>query len=409
MHPFEDDVLVVRHKGRALAVATMPAALGAVIATAGARCGMTGLGLAVAWIGAAILLYTWARKPARSERASRARADERGLFVNGKLAIAASRIRGGWVQPQPQALPVVHVCGAMRPDLELVVRDAERAGALLRALGVDETHAPARYWALARPLGDPRAFGRAGCILGVFILLGLALGQGSPLAMALAVVALITLCAGVAVPTRVTVGADGVLVRWLGTERFVAWPSIAAIEAFDGGVVLVLGQGRWLTLRTPAAHERHYPEREAMIERMRAAWRATPRREPDEVASRLLVRRGARTSEWVRSMRGLLCAEPGYRHGAMPPERLWRVVEDPAADAVARIGAAVALAGSLDDSGSERLRAAAAACAEPRLRVALATAATSAGPSVPDEDLAAALDAIDAAEDSANAVGSSRG
>jgi hypothetical protein len=95
-------------------------------------------------------------------------------------------------------------------------------------------------------------------------------------------------------------------------------------------------------------------------------------------------------------MRRLLCPENGYRHAAMPPERLWRVVEDPSADGTVRTGAALALAPSLDDAGRERLRAAADASVEPRVRVALATAATSAGASVPDEDLAAALDAIDA-------------
>jgi hypothetical protein len=402
MPTFEDDVLILRRSRAVLATACAPVGLGAALAVAGWSAGaspVVGLGLAVAWIGAGSLLYAWARNPGRVERPARARADYRGLFLNDTLAIAARRVRGGWVQPPVKALPSVHICARGPADLELAVRDLDAARALLCALEVDPARAPARFWTFARPLGEWhewRACARAVCVLALFVVLGLVAGREAPFALALAAVALITLCAGVVVPTRVTVGADGVLLRWLGTERFVAWSSVVAIEPFDGGVVLALASGRWLTLRTPLGHERHHPEREAMVERMLVAWRASRGSEADDAVARLLQREGGRTREWVRSMRGLVRRETEYRRAAMPPERLWRVVEDPSADTTVRLGAALALAPSLDEAGRDRLRAAADACAQPRVRVALATAASSAGASVPDEDIAAALDAIDA-------------
>jgi hypothetical protein len=134
-----------------------------------------------------------------------------------------------------------------------------------------------------------------------------------------------------------------------------------------------------------------------MIERMRAAWRPHAPRAAEEPAARLLRRAGARTREWVRSLRALTPQrDDGYRVAATPPERLWRFVEDPRADRAARTGAALALAPSLDEQGRARLRAAADACAEPSVRMALAVAARGAGRAESDEDLAAVLDAIEA-------------
>jgi hypothetical protein len=409
MQPFEDGVLVVRHNRVVLAVAIAPVVLGAALAVGGVLdraasaglAGLVGLGLATVWVGAGGLLYAWARNPGSVERPARARADRRGLYLDGVPAAVATRVRGGWVQPQPHGPPVVYVRVRRRTRLELVVRDIAHARALLDALGVDAVRAPARFWAFARPLGGARElkdFARVACALALLIALGMVVGQAVPLASALATMAMLALFGGLAVPTRVTVGADGVLLGWLGTERFVSWSTVAAIEPFDGGVVVALASGHWLTLRTPAAHQRHHPEGEAMIERMRVAWRACASAEPDEAVERLLRREGGRTREWVRAMRGLLRSEDGYRCAAMPAERLWRVVEDAGADATARIGAAVALASSLDPDGRARLRAAADACVEPRVRVMLTTTATIAGAHLGDEDLAAALDAVDEAE-----------
>jgi hypothetical protein len=395
METFDDDVLIVRRSGLVLAAAAAPAALGVALACMRQPTAVA-LGSAVAWLGTGVLLYAWTRNPGAPERPSRAHADARGLWLDGALRLEASRIRGGWVQPRRLAPPLVHVCAHGARDVELVVRDVERGRALLRALEVDPTRASAHYWVLARPLGEPRSFARAATLIALVLAFGVVAGQTVPAALALAVVASFVVFAGVAWPMHVTVGADGVHLRWLGTGRFVAWSSIAAIEVYDGGVVLALEGGQWLTLRVPADHERHHPERDAMVERMRVAWRAHVSACADDTSARLVRPSGGHTREWVRAMRAMVHAERGYRVAAVPPERLWRIVEDPRADRAARTGAALALAPSLDEAGRGRLRAAASACAEPRLRIALSTAASDTGAHASDDELAAALDAIEA-------------
>jgi hypothetical protein len=401
MHPFDDDVLVLQPNRLVLAAASAPVAIGAALAIAGLAVGesaFVGSGLAFAWVGAATLFYAWDRHLGRVTRTARARADAQGLSLDGAPALAASKVRAAWVQPDAhEGLPSVRFRTRPWGQFEVVLRDATAARSLLHALGQDCPPAPVRFWTSARPLAEPHTYGRLACLLGIFVALGLLAGQAAPLALVLAVAALLALCAGVVFPTRLTVGADGVLMQWLGTERFVAWADIAAVEAFDGGVVLVLSRERWITLRTPAARDARHPAGEAMIERMQTAWRADRRAAAwrDEVAARLLRREGSHTHEWVRAMRTFAGGDdPGYRTAAVLPERLWRVVEDPGAEPNARIGAAVALSASLDEASRERLLAASEACAQPRVRIALATAAAGSGCS-PDEDLASALDAID--------------
>jgi hypothetical protein len=394
MQTFEDEVLTVRRRKLVLAVAALPALSGALFAVLGRPAG-TGLGLALAWLGLGFALYVWTRGVGAWERRARVRADGAGLFVDGVLALAPAQIRGGWVEPRPEGPPVVHVQASRLRSCAFVVRDLEAGRLLLRALGVDPARASAHYFTLARPLGEPRAFARAATLVALVLALGVVAGQVAAAALALAVVTLLVVLAGGTAPTHVIVGADGILVRWLGTLRFVPWTSVLSVEAFDGVVVLALDGGGWLTLRTPADHERYQPERAAMIERMRVAWRAQVLARPDEETARLVRRAGGRTQEWVRAMRGMVRVEHGYRTGAVPPERLWRVVEDPCADRVARTGAALALAPGLDEGGRERLRSAAASCAEPRLRIALSTAATEAGAKGREDDLAATLDALE--------------
>ncbi len=400
---FDEDAFVIARNLRSLGAAATVVILGA--AAAGSM-GFVALGLWVAWVGLGALAYGWARSPGAVPEPVRVRADARGLSTDGALVLPASKIVGGWVQPRPHASPIVHVRGLRGRHIRLAVRDAEQGRALLRALALDPSRVSAHYWAMARPLGEPRAFAHVGLLLALTVAIGLIVGPSVPPVFAVAVVALIVLFAGIVLPTRVVVGGDGVLLRWLGTVRFVPWSRVTDVEPFDGGVLLSLGPGggdEWLTLRMPEEHQRYHPERDAMVERMFSAFRAHGAATGAETLARLLGRSGGRTRDWVREMRGLVRQAPGFRVASVPVDRLWRVVEDPRADREARTGAAIALASNLEDDERARLRAVADGCAEPRLRVALATAAREAG--APDDALAEALDALEGEGDDGRSAG----
>ncbi len=401
---FDEDAFVIGRNLRSLGAAATVVILGA--AAAGSM-GFVALGLWVAWVGLGALAYGWARSPGAAPKPVRVGADARGISTDGVLVLPSSKVVGGWVQPRPHASPIVHVRGLGAAHLRFAVRDVEQGRALLRALAIDPARVSAHYWAMARPLGEPRAFAHAGLLLALTVAVGLVVGPAVPPVFAVAVVALIVLFAGVALPTRVVVGGDGVLLRWLGTVRFVSWSRVTDVEPFDGGVMLSLGpeQGseEWLTLRMPEDHQRYHPERDAMVERMFAAFRAHEAAVGSDPMARLLGRAGGRTREWVREMRGLVRPAPGFRVASVPLDRLWRVVEDPRADREARTGAAIALAPTLLDEDRARLWAVADGCAEPRLRVALATAAKEAR--APDDALADALDALESEGDDGRTAG----
>jgi hypothetical protein len=395
---FDDEVFLIRRSARLLGGAATLVILGATLA---GSAGFVALGFWVAWVGLGAIVYGWTRSPGGAPHPVRARADANGLFVDELAALPASRVLGGWVQPRPRAAPMVHIRGAGGRHVRLVVRDVEQGRELLRALGIDASQVTAHFWAMARPLGEPRSFAHAGLLLAVAVVIGFVVGPAAPPVFAVALVSLFVLFAGVVVPTRVVVGGDGVLLRWLGTVRYVPWSRVTDIEPFDGGVMLALGPDEWLTLRMPADHERYHPERDAMIERMAAALRAHgPATRPQPMA-RLLGRAGGHTRDWVRTMRALVRPVPGFRAAQVPLDRLWRVVEDPRADREVRTGAAIALAPTLHDADRARLRAVASGCAEPRLRIALMTTAVEAR--APDEALAEALDALESEGDAEQA------
>jgi hypothetical protein len=78
--------------------------------------------------------------------------------------------------------------------------------------------------------------------------------------------------------------------------------------------------------------------------------------------------------EWAAALRALGAAA---ETAGGPRERLLRVVEDPAADAVDRVAAAVALGGDRDEENRARLHAAVNTVAAPKLRLALERAVAS--------------------------------
>jgi hypothetical protein len=112
--------------------------------------------------------------------------------------------------------------------------------------------------------------------------------------------------------------------------------------------------------------------------------------------SALLVPRGRSAGQWMKDLRALFCGS-NYRAPVLPPDQLWRIAEDPAAEPAKRAGAAFVLRRTLDDEGRARLRVAAEASAAPRVRVALLAASDTRH----DEALEAALAAFEEEGDEA--------
>lgn len=81
-------------------------------------------------------------------------------------------------------------------------------------------------------------------------------------------------------------------------------------------------------------------------------------------------------AEWIRALRSVSsegAVDP--RTAPITAEALWEIAEDPGAEKVARVGAAVALGARIDAAGKARLRIAAVATAAPDLRAVLEASA----------------------------------
>ena len=168
--------------------------------------------------------------------------------------------------------------------------------------------------------------------------------------------AIIALYAVILVPTllpqTVDVGEDGVFLRWLGNKRFIPFSAIEIVSGTKLGVDLFLrGEASVEILLTNKAGAAD-TQVKAMIARIKegiAAHAGLSR--ADEEA--FLARSGRDLETWMKEMRALGAGEmSGYRAAAIPRERLWAVVENPAADPSAREGAALALSATLEEGDS---------------------------------------------------------
>jgi hypothetical protein len=200
---------------------------------------------------------------------------------------------------------------------------------------------------------------------------------------------------------RVSVGADGVRIRHLlQRARFVRFSAIeeASIDGRDiklrvaGGAEIVMHHPPGRTGKVALFADRA-DEGEKLVERITTQVEAHRASIADDPA--VFARSGRETERWVRDVVSAADVNASYRTPAVPPDELWRIVEDATAPATARAGAAVALRGGLDDEGKERLRATADACAAPRLRVALETVASGSGSGADEEELRGALEVLE--------------
>lgn len=363
-------------------------------------------------LGAVFSALAWRKNSRPREVPGKLLADDRGVSFAGELLVPRGQIKSGLVLPRAGGPPVVRFRRrGLHVPVDIRVTDREEGRALLRALGLDAAQSVATFLLPSMAFADNTQRWRFAAIVGAAAaLLVPAAALLSRLVPEAAVIfpfglAIIAITATVltAIPTKLRVGADGLYRTWLRQSRFIGYGDVARIDPYEdegggknklAGLQLTLKSGE--KLKIPVMSKRSTVRDEIYILHERVAQAIETWSRGEGVAHAALVRRGGReTSQWVRALRGIgAFANADARTAPVMPEKLWRIVEDPAAPADARAGAAVALGQSADEEVRVRLRAAAAATAAPRLRIAIEAAAGEAA----DADLEAALAEVESEE-----------
>ena len=285
-----------------------------------------------------------------------------------------------------------------RPPIYVRVEDEEEAQALLRALGQDAGHMAVELRIASWVLGLGIAHHLA-VIVGTLAVFTMAWGIAGPdfIHVFLRLLPLWGLCVLVLTlwPMKVRVGTDGVLTRWLGRSRFYPHAETRAATVYDEsiamkrqhGVLVVRQNGERVRLPTGQSEIGAIAARQ-LCQRINEAAGLARSGVPGTTA----VQRGERALvDWITDLRRQGAGATGHRTAATPPDVLLRLVEDSAAPAESRAGAAVVAITAGGDEARERVRLAAERSASPRLRVALTRIADEAE----DEAIIEAIEAIE--------------
>jgi hypothetical protein len=377
--PFEADLVVVRRNPWMLALAFLPALIPLALALGIGTAALVLLphGLIFTFIALALVLQ---RNPLPRLVTERVSAQDGALRVGADTLHKKKDLVEGLVVPRHNARPrVVFKRRGLVPKLEIEASDTDQGRKLLRAVGFDASQTVASFRLAPLLMTYPTLI--AGVMGGLGVLLGLtaSMTRAGPLAVPFIIVPLFAVFLVTALVKRhIHVGSDGVLVGWFGKKRFIAHSRIADARPYEERVAgktytgvdlylvggeklhLVVGQKGWMAT-----------DAQAVAERIREAREEAAHGDAD-VQAALLARGPREIREWVSSLRGIGAgANASLRTAPVPPERLWRVVEDASAEPAARAGAAVALGAELDDERSARLRGVAQMIAAPKLRVAI--------------------------------------
>ncbi len=325
----------------------------------------------------------------RVRRQGSFRADGRGLWFNDALIVARRNIATAYLLAAER--PIVHFVLRRSPisgPLDVELDDEDDARALLQATGYGIGQSVASFRAIYGSRWSAIAMavlsGPALAWIAIPLIQQLGLIEGL-LAAELLFAALLSIAVA-RVNTRVDVGSDGILLRRLGARRFVSFHMLEEASVQDRLILLTLRSGQRIRLDLLGSFSEAERSRDALTHRIEEARMAFGESE-DTVNAEALVAPGGRMIEtWLRDVRGLARARD-YREARMDRERLWNVVWDASAPPATRAGAAVALASALDADSRARLRVASEACADPKLRVALARVADDAD----EEELVEAL------------------
>jgi hypothetical protein len=340
-----------------------------------------------------------------------------GMFIDRgrrRTRIPRAKITDCWHWPDGHGVNVM--VATRKAMFSIQVPDRERATSLSKALGMDSSQQLVGTTLTAAPVFSGRRFRQfvsrhlleLVVVLSVFVLIFVVL----PLVWVVAALATLPLLFVIAllpavvgwtrdaIPSRVLVGRDGLLLSSFGHREFIGYerikharraPFAATLTLTDDEIVLlplspVKGARKRLTLSPMDAWMRE-PEkvrarRQALVEQIDAALTRFRNAGSAAAAVGRVLERGPRSiEEWRESI--ARAAAGGYREIHVDPGLLLDIIENPRSPVGQRLGAALALTrlpddGSAAESSADRLqrvRAAIASSANPRVRVALAHAA----------------------------------
>lgn len=340
--------------------------------------------------------------------------DDHAVRFSGEVIARRAHVERAVWRTDTEAGPVVHLSRRWRPAVTLLLPTAAAARDLVRQLGFDPADRSVTFTCMSRAhdlsVGWRTATVFLAAIVPIVLAVAARLALGPASGEAVGVVMMIAIAIAVAVvvawqlaPSRVDVGADGLLVRWLRRSTFIPFHDVLAVRSvqveeagktFLGVELGLAGGARQRLLVTQDVLDDG--ARELLRARIAEALAHHQRSAPaSEVAS--LARRGRDDGSWIAALRGLGAgagADGTHRQPPASVERLWRVVEDAGRDAVSRAAAAVALGAGASSEDRARIRALARSSAEPRLRVALERGVD---PAASDEAVAEALASVEAA------------
>lgn len=315
---------------------------------AAAGVGVT-VGAVVLVVGALAASLTW-RSPHVEERRGRLAVTDGVLRIDGLSKVtSATRTE---VEREGDILWVkVFEGNGRHPTISVAAYSEEDAARLREAL---DTERPITTFRVAGISSWPGRlfFGLALFAVGAGGILGVMLGQVTWFFLTLLGLLLLRM------PGSATIGADGIVVSFLGIETFVPFSDVVRVER-DYGIVLHRTDGGTLRLRERLSEDAVDALMDR-IERARAALLDT------SLVERMLAR-GDRTEDvWRDGLRRL--TSTGYRSVAVERDRLWEVYENPGADESARRGAAILLRVAASEEEQQRLVRIAESVVSPELR-----------------------------------------
>ena len=342
------------------------------------------------WISCAVVGALWAYIVARMiansrtrERTVMVRASRGTLAIDGRVRFR--KIDSAYLQPRDGLPPTVRISDGFGA-IDVAMGDEASALELLRALGTDPAQSVARFRVYEGIFANKKAQTAVTMLVGIGAVNALSVFPSSIKGIGFFVLAALTIVN--ARRSTVLVGPDGILVvsPWRLVRKFISFADVASADASSWGVTLTMKSGKTVELRTTASEKSKDETRDALIARVNAGIAALAARGPSVDAAALVARGGRDVREWMNALAAIANPTATYRAPMVPVESFWRVLEDPAADPTARVGAAVALRKQLDDEGRARVRVVAENSAHPKVRVALDALAADR-----DEELVAAL------------------